>query len=274
MRVWINGAIRTEQEAMVHALDHGLTVGDGVFETMKVVQGRPFALRRHLDRLENSARGLGMPVPDRDVVDRAVRETLAANPDGTVGRLRITVTTGMAPLGSERGSSTLTIMVAVGPHGSWPETEHVVVVPWTRNERSALTGLKTTSYAENVVALANARSRGATEALFADTKGRLSEGTGSNVFVVVEGRLLTPSLACGCLPGVTRALVLEWLGGEEVELPLSVLHEADEVFLTSSTRDVGPVRSIDAHQVPTAPGPVTRRAMEVFAARSRADLDP
>jgi branched-chain amino acid aminotransferase len=274
VRIWINGAIRAESDATVNALDHGVTVGDGVFETLKVVEGRPFALWRHLARLGTSARGLGMVEPDRDMVHRAVLETLAANAGQDIGRLRITVTTGPAPIGSERGAASPSVMVAVGPPSRWPASEQVVVVPWTRNERSAIAGLKTTSYAENVVALAHAKGRGATEALFADSKGRLSEGTGANVFVVVDGRLLTPSLACGCLPGVTRALVLEWIGGEETELPLSVLHEADEVFLTSSTRDISPVHAVDAHRVPTAPGAVTRRAMEQFAERSRADIDP
>jgi branched-chain amino acid aminotransferase len=274
MKAWVNGSLRSTDQVSISAFDHGFTVGDGVFETLKVVHGVPFALRRHLDRLTTSARGLGLADPDLDTVHRAIREALAANAGSDVGRLRITWTGGPAPLGSERGRSVGTLVVAVGPATQWPETESVVVVPWARNERSPVTGLKTTSYAENVVALAHARERHATEALFADTKGRLSEGTGSNIFVVMDGQLLTPSLACGCLAGVTRALVLEWCGGHEVELPLSALHEADEVFLTSSTRDLIPVGRIDAHAVPKAPGPVTLKARQVFTERSAADLDP
>jgi branched-chain amino acid aminotransferase len=274
MKAWVNGSIRSAGESSISAFDHGLTVGDGVFETLKVVRGVPFALRRHLHRLVTSARGLGLPDPDLDVVRRAIREALAANAGADVGRLRITWTAGPAPLGSERGDAGGTLIVAVGPSTRWPETESVVVVPWARNERSAVTGLKTTSYAENVVALAHARQRQATEALFADTKGRLSEGTGSNVFVVIGGQLMTPSLACGCLPGVTRALVLEWCGGVEAELPLAALHEADEVFLTSSTRDIVPVSRIDAHEVPLAPGSVTAKARQLFGERAAADLDP
>jgi branched-chain amino acid aminotransferase len=274
MRAWVNGTIRDADQALVPALDHGFTVGDGVFETLKVVRGRPFAMTRHLQRLTTSARGLGLPPPELDSVRRAVEETLAANAGPTVGRLRITYTAGPAPLGSDRGQGTPTLIVAVGPPAQWPASETVVVVPWARNERSAITGLKTTSYAENVVALAHARERGASEAIFADSKGRLSEGTGSNVFVVLEGQLHTPSLACGCLPGVTRALVLQWCGGHESELPMSVLHEADEVFLTSSTRDIVPVHRIDAHRVGPSPGPMTSEAIKVFAARSEADVDP
>ena len=99
----------------------------------------------------------------------------------------------------------------------------MVTVPWPRNERGALAGLKTTSYAENVVALAEARRRGGTEAIFANLAGHLCEGTGSNVFYVVDGELRTPTLASGCLAGVTRALVLEWCGGVEVDEPIEVV---------------------------------------------------
>jgi len=147
-------------------------------------------------------------------------------------------------------------------------------VPWPRNERSAVAGLKTTSYAENVVALHEAKRQGAAEALFLDTQGRLSEGTGSNVFVAWNGSLFTPSPASGCLAGITRGLVLEWTGAQEADLDRSVLAEADEVFLTSSTRDVQAVAHVDGRAVPAAPGPLTRAAARAFAERSAADVDP
>jgi branched-chain amino acid aminotransferase len=150
----------------------------------------------------------------------------------------------------------------------------VVTVPWTRNERGALAGLKTTSYGENVVALARAREQGATEALFANTQGRLCEGTGSNVFVVLGGRLLTPPLSSGCLAGITRELVLEWSGAEEADLPLGALAEAEEVFLTSSTRDIQAVQRVDGGDLPAAPGPVTAMAQRIFAERSAEDVNP
>ena len=117
-------------------------------------------------------------------------------------------------------------------------------MPWPRNERGALAGLKTTSYAENVVALAEAKRRGATEAVFANLAGHLCEGTGSNVFYVVDGELRTPTLASGCLAGVTRGLVLEWFGGREVDEPIEVLAEASEIFLASTTRDVQGVDAV------------------------------
>ncbi|GAA2437449.1 aminodeoxychorismate lyase [Streptomyces macrosporus] len=271
-RIWVDGKLRDADGARVSVFDHGLTVGDGVFETAKVVDGRPFALTRHLDRLAASARGLGLPEPDADEVRRACAAVVEANPV-PLGRLRITYTGGLSPLGSDRGDAPPTLVVAVGEIKRRPDTTAVITVPWVRNERGALTGLKTTSYAENVVALARAHRQGASEALFANTVGRLCEGTGTNVFVVLDGELHTPPLDSGCLAGITRALVLEWLGAKETDLPLDVLTRAEEVFLTSSTRDVQAVHRIDDRELP-APGPVTTEAMRVFAERSAADVDP
>ncbi|MBF9068627.1 aminotransferase class IV [Streptacidiphilus fuscans] len=273
MQIWVNGRLQDAEEATVSVLDHGMTVGDGVFETVKTTDGRPFALRRHIDRLERSARGLGLPAPDRAEVERACAAVLEANPT-ELGRLRITYTGGLAPLGSERGEAASTLVVALGPTVRRTGATAVVTVPWRRNEHGATAGLKTTSYAENVVALARAHQHDAGEALLANTAGRLCEGTASNVFVVVGGRLLTPPLSSGCLAGITRALVLEWTDAEEADLPYEVLQEAEEVFLTGTLRDVQGVSRVDERELPGAPGPVTAKVSEIFAARAAADLEP
>ncbi|GAA2501162.1 aminodeoxychorismate lyase [Streptomyces gobitricini] len=267
MKLWVNGGLFDADAARVSVLDHGLTVGDGVFETLKSVDGRPFAMEPHLDRLTRSARGLGLPDPDLDEVRRACAAVLEANPM-PLGRLRITYTGGLSPLGSDRGDAGPTLVVALGETTRRPDTTAVITVPWTRNERSALAGLKTTSYAENVVALAAAHERGASEALFANTVGRLCEGTGSNVFVVLDGRLYTPPLTSGCLAGITRALTVEWTGAQETELPMDVLERADEIFLTSTLRDVQAVHRVDGRELPGAPGPVTAKTMRIFAERA------
>lgn len=273
MKLWVNGGLRDADEARVSVLDHGLTVGDGVFETLKAVHGQPFALTRHLDRLTRSALGLGLPEPDLDEVRRACDAVVAANPM-ELGRLRITYTGGVSPLGSDRGDAGPTLVVALGESVRRPDTTAVVTVPWTRNERSALTGLKTTSYAENVVALARARERGGSEALFANTVGRLCEGTGSNVFVVLDGELHTPPVSSGCLAGITRALTVEWTGARETDLAFEVLELAEEIFLTSTLRDVQAVGLVDGRRMPGAPGPVTAKAMRIFEERAAADPDP
>jgi len=277
VRVWVNGEQVDPAAPSITALDHGVTVGDAVFETCRVVDGVPFARNRHAVRLDRSLAGLGLPAADHAVIDAGIKSVLAGDPIA-FGRLRYTVTSGAGPLGSDRGTSPLTYIVTAGPQGPNPDTAKLVVVPWTRNERSATAGLKTTSYAENVVALAFAKNHGGVEALFANTAGNLCECTGSNVFVVVDGEILTPDLASGPLAGVTRELVIEWCRQEGLTvraepLPMSILKQAAEVFITSSTKDVMAVHAVDDWLF-AAPGPVTARAAEVFARLSIERLNP
>lgn len=283
--IWSGGRLRDEDEAVVTAVDHGLTVGDGVFETCAVHRGHAFALTRHLRRLERSATGLGLAPPDQDEIRAGVDAVLAAGGDA-VGRVRITVTAGPGPMASNRhpaGTHRQTVVVVAGP-ATRAATSRVARVPWVRNERSAVAGLKTTSYAENVVALAAAVDRGADEALLANTVGDLCEGTGSNVVVERDGQLLTPPLSSGCLAGISRELLLEWgrdaglpvRESEPGELPFTVLDDvvAGRAFLalTSSIRDVQPVVAVDDTEITV--GPLTREAEALFGARMGDDLDP
>jgi branched-chain amino acid aminotransferase len=277
VRVWLRGQVMSADEARVAATDHGLTVGDGVFETCKIVDGRTFALGRHLRRLARSARMLRLECPERDVVRAAVDELLAATGPLSLGRLRVTVTGGPGPLGSDRGTAALTLILAVTSASPWPDRISVVTVPWRRNERSAVAGAKTTSYAENVVALQAAHDRGAHEALMANTGGMLCEGTGSNVVVERGGMLVTPPLSSGCLAGITRELLLEWAADDglpvvEDDVTLDDLAAAPEVLLTSSTRDVQHVSEVDGRPVPGTP--LGRAAYQLFARRAAQKVDP
>ena len=272
--VWINGTLVPDDEARISIFDHGLVTGDGVFETIKVVSGAPFALSRHLARLARSATGLGLSTPDLEQIRAGAMAVIDSSSKPELARMRITVTGGIAPLGSERGGSPLTAIVAMAEAKAPTPWVDVVTVPWPRNERGALSGLKTTSYGENVRALAYANEHGGSEAIFANTAGNLCEGTGTDVFIVSEGRLITPPLSAGCLAGVTRALVIEWAGASEQDVPLSALADADEAFLTGTTRDVQPIRCVDGQALSAVPGPVTRKAAEVFAMRAAETPDP
>ncbi len=269
---WADGGIVAAGAAAVSPVDHAVIVGDGVFETLKGVNGVPFALTRHLGRLKRSADGLGLPEPDDALVRTAVAETLTADPEA--GRLRITWSSGPGPLGSDRGGGPGTLLVASSPGTVWPEAVQVHLCEWTRNERGALTGLKTTSYAENVRALEAAHQRGASEALLANTQGRLCEGTGTNVFLVVDGVLVTPPLSSGCLAGITRDLVLELAEVVERDVDPGEFAVASEAFLTSSTREVGAISAVDDTVLPEAPGPVTAGLVAAFAALVAAKPDP
>lgn len=273
MHVWLNGRLLQDPQApAIGVTDHGLTVGDGVFEAIKVVDGTPYALTRHLDRLTRSAASLGLPEPDHGVLRTALAETLAQE-HLPLGRIRLTYTGGPAPLGSGRGDAAPTVVVVAEPMDPTPATTAAVRVPWPRNERGVLAGVKTTSYAENVVALAEAARHGASEAIFANLAGHLCEGTGSNVGYVIGGEVRTPTLSAGCLAGVTRALLMEWTEVVEVDEPIEVLDAADEIFLLSTTRDVQGVHRLDSRDL-DAPGPVTRGLMELWETKEADQPDP
>ncbi|KAA1399209.1 aminotransferase class IV [Aeromicrobium ginsengisoli] len=277
MKTWLNGDLLQSPEApSISALDHGIIVGDGVFETIKIEDGQPFALTRHLDRLVRSAEGLGIGKPDVGAIREGVAATME-NQDLVFGRIRVTVTSGPGPLGSPRGSTGLTQVVITEPCERPPSVSAIVTVRWPRNERGALAGLKTTSYAENALMVEHALARGASEAVMPNTAGMLCEGTGSNIFYVVGEQLITPTLQAGPLAGVTRALVLEWCAAEldvvERDAPIEVLQTADEVILVGTTRDVQAISRVDGRDV-AAPGPITRKAQEIWARESVKDVDP
>jgi branched-chain amino acid aminotransferase len=278
VKLWVNGVLDDADRLRVSPLDHGLLVGDGVFETLRVYDGAPFAWRRHLERLAHSAGGIGLPTPPVEALREAADAVLAAN-DLREARLRITVTGGEAPLGSERGEAPVTVIVAASELTPPPDVADVVTVPWARNEHGAITGLKTISYAENVRALAYAREHGAGEAVFPNTRGDLCEATGSNVFLVLADVLHTPPGETGCLLGVTRALVIELAAElgipvEEAALPLDALHRADEAFLSSTTREVQAIGKVDGQPLATAPGPMTQRLARAFSELVARNNDP
>ena len=276
--VWVNGRMVEPDQPHLRADDHGVTVGDGVFETLLVVRrddgATAFAVRRHLKRLRRSAGVLRFECPySDDDLRAAIDQCLDAAPGA--GVVRITATSGGGPLGSGRsGARGSAIVVAGNRPPDYPPGTAVAVVPFVRNERGAMAGVKTTSYAENVLALDIARERGASEAIFADTRGRVSEGTGSNIFWSDGERLHTPPLDTGCLAGVTRALLLEQLDIAETHLPVKDLPGVPEAFLASSTRTVQSIARIDGTQLPVVDGPLTAAAAKAMAELIAAEIDP
>ena len=248
-------------------------MGDGVFESVRITAGQAFALGRHLARLSRSAEALGLDLPAVAELRRAVTDVLAAT-GITEGRLRITATSGPGGFSSVRPAGPATVVVAAEEAPPWSPHVAIVTVPWPRNERGAAAGVKTISYAENVVALRRAHAAGAGEAIFANTRGELCEGTGTNVFLVLEGRLVTPPLSSGCLAGVTRQLALEISDATEETVPLSALASADEAFLTSTTRNVHPISAVDGAALPACPGSATRAARRAFRELEAENLDP
>lgn len=254
--IWLNGEFLSESEAKVTAQDSGLLVGDGVFETLRAWRGLPYALSRHFERLCAGAARFGLDVPSKEMLKEAL--TRIATPDAQ--RLRITLT----------GGGNCIVSAAPLPDYSAPAA--IVISKYTINERSPLAGIKSTSYAANLIALAEAKRAGASEALMANTSGHLCEGTTSNVFCVAKDRrILTPPLSSGCLPGITRALVIELcqkhdLPCEERDIHMDEIPAFSEIFLTSSLRDIQPSG--------TGENPVASYLQPLLAAWRDQEIDP
>lgn len=272
VRIWVDGK-RVDDALALSAIDHGVTVGDGAFETAKIEDNRIFALEAHHDRMDRTLSGLGLPKLDRD----RVNEGIAAVMDEPLefARLRYTITGGVGPLGSDRGDAPQTYIVTAGEVPRASATTKIATVRWSRNENSAVAGLKTTSYAENVVALKAAKEQGASEAIFANTLGNLCEGTGSNIFVVTDGIVYTPPLEDGPLAGITRAYTMAWareagIDVREESISFETLTTCDEIFITSSTRDVQGVHTVNDRELTDegVRGEITQHIADVFAQRS------
>ncbi len=280
--VWMDGDLYPADEPLLSVSNHGVTVGDGVFETLAVKDGEAFALTRHLARLQFSLDRMGMQPVETATVRQAVHQVINENP-ADVARLRITVISGAGPMSSVRGGHKPNVIIWGGP-GSAPTRCRAVRSPWRRNERSAIAGVKSTSYAENVVMAQFAAKQGADEALMSNTYGYLCEGTGSNVFIERRGQIVTPPLSSGCLAGITRGLVLEWgaRAGMPVrvaapgELEMSVLDEVrrGDAFaaVSSSTRGLAPVVWLDG--VDVNEGPLLRRVADLYDSHAALEHDP
>lgn len=250
---WLDGHLTSAP--LVDAENRGLLVGMGVFETLRVLDSHPEHLDRHIRRLIDSAHRIGIPLADPHSLRAATAELISANQDiAGSARLRITVT-------EQRGIGS--ILISMGELEPWSETTSCVVSPWIRNERSLLSGIKSTSYAENVLALNWAKSAGYSEAIFFNSMGYLAEGATTNIFIVVNGEVLTPSSSSGLLPGVIRGVILDANLAKEADLRAKHLEVAEEIFLTSSTRGVHPVERIN-DRIFESVGMATRRIIDEF----------
>jgi len=256
-----NGVLCHAPEARVPVTDRAIRWGQGVFETLAAYDGRPFLTESHLKRLRQAAGILDLHCPCDTILIEAMDFVLQSSGLDVAGssRLRLTLTSPTETQGNPPSGPLESWFVESSPLPNHPERAAVITIPFVRNDRSALTGLKTINYGENVIALKLARESGADEALFANTRDLLCEGTWSNVFVYHEGTYLTPPLSSGCLPGVTRALVLDLcrdlgITVREVDFPMGRLAEIEGAFLTSSLREIQVISSLDGRPLNDPPG--------------------
>ena len=273
--VFVNGQVTPDSSPSLSARDRGFTLADGLFETMRARNGVVFRLDRHLARLADGLRTMGIPVP-QDLhrwIDEAIATAGAANVS-----VRLTVTRGTGPGGLPPPADPIpTTVITVAPMPALhPDTYRkglrAVIASGRRNPRAMTAGLKTLSYTDSVLAWIEAQRAGADEALLLDTDGHCSEATASNLFVLSDGVLRTPPVSCAALPGITRSSVLEIAAAlnvparEEI-IAADELATADEAFLTSSLRGIAPLQTVNGHPIGTgAPGFLTGRIAAAYVA--------
>jgi branched-chain amino acid aminotransferase len=242
---WWNGRLAPIEEVRIDPGDPGFLMGDGLFETLRVDDGRPRDVDAHLDRLLAGLNRIGIHLPeDRTILSRAVASVAEAAPR-PVARMRITVTRNRTRL--------IAAAPYTPPSGSVPVIAAVLLPePWI-DSRSPLAGLKSLSYQANRLALARAEAAGAFEALLLNERGRLAEGSRTNLILALPGGLFTPPVEDGCLPGTVRRRLLELGLVTERSLGLNELRAAREVLLTNSLIGVLPVGRIDGKEIPVGP---------------------
>jgi branched-chain amino acid aminotransferase len=273
----VNGNVVPAEEARVSVLDNGFTFGDAVYETLRTYAGRPFHLDRHLQRLRASAARLGFEAPFGDEVFARRLDELLARAGNEESYIRIILTRGEGDISYrfDRVKGPTLVMV-VKPFQAPPERDYaegipVVIASVRRNHPRALDpAIKSNNLLNNILAVREGQAQGAAEAILLNDLGEVAEGASSNVFVVKRGRVSTPPLEAGILSGITRRLVLDLcreLGvpAREETLLVADLFAADEVFITSTTKEAAPVRTIDGKPVASGrPGPVHRRILQAY----------
>lgn len=287
MKVYVDGQYCDEKNAKVSVLDHGLLYGDGVFEGIRAYNGRVFKLKEHIDRLYDSAKAILLEIPmGHAEMMRAVVETCRQNTLRD-GYIRLVVTRGVGTLGlnPNRCKNPSVIIIAdkiqLYPQELYDKGMAIVTVPTTRNLSNALNpAIKSLNYLNNVLAKIEANLAGVEEALMLNAEGFVAECTGDNIFIIKDGRLLTPPLSAGALYGITRGTVMDLareagIAVSEPNLTRYDLYIADECFLTGTGAEIIPVTKIDGRVVGNGkPGPATRSLVAKYHALTQSSGQP
>ncbi|WGF89628.1 aminotransferase class IV [Marinivivus vitaminiproducens] len=260
MKVWLNGVIQEARRARIAPDDRGLLLADGIYETLRAQAGRPLRIAAHLARLRTGADTLGLDLPAVDI-EAAMTALLTANAVSD-GSLRLTLTRGPGPRGvAPPETVTPTLLITCAHVAPSPAPARCMVATITRrNAQSPLSRIKALAAADSVLARIEASRVGADDAILLNTEGSVAEATAANLFAVLDGRLVTPPVADGCLPGVVRADLLRQ-GAVEMSLTQQDLARASEMFLSSALG----LRSI-VHLEGRAGAPLVTDAAERLAA--------
>ncbi len=282
LKVYINGKLYDKEDAKISIFDHGLLYGDGVFEGIRSYGGRVFRLKEHIDRLWNSAKAIVLKIPmTKNEMAKAIEDTLAENGIRD-GYIRAIVTRGCGNLGlgpdecNDPQVIIITDRIALYPDEYYKKGLEIITVSTARNHPAALSPrIKSLNYLNNILAKIEGLQAGCIEALMLNHKGEVAECTGDNIFLVRNGRILTPPNTAGILEGITRNAVIGLArekGIEVAEIPLTKhdVYIADECFLTGTAAEVIPVVKVDSRTIGDgAPGPITRDLMKRFSKLAR-----
>ncbi len=274
-RINLNGDI--QQDAHISVFDHGFLFGDSVYEVVSTHHGRLCFVSEHLHRLRNSASAISLDIPltDEQLI-REIHKTVEAAGNAE-SYIRIVITRGVGEIDIDPETcSNPSVLIYVKPAMKYPQENYtdgikVALVSIKRNPREALNpGIKTGNYLNNILAKMEARKAGAADALMQNPTGQLTECTTSNFFFVRDQRLMTPSLDCGILSGITREVVLRLARengvlAEEGEWPPEILQNVEEAFITGTVKMVMPVTSLDGRPLGNGkPGPITKMMMRLY----------
>ena len=276
-KIYINGKLYDKADAKISVYDHGLLYGDGVFEGIRVYEGKVFRLAEHVERLYDSARSIRLEIPmTREQMAHAVNDTVTANTKRN-GYIRLLVTRGAGYLGLDpRKATNPQIIIIVDDITLYPPELYengmeIATVSTIRNHPNALNPrIKSLNYLNNILAQIEAVQAGCFEALMLNHKGEVAECTGDNIFIVKRGVLKTPPPDAGILEGVTRGAVLELARAAKIPVQETALtrhdvYTANECFLTGTAAEVVPVVKCDGRAIGTGrPGPITRQLRERF----------
>lgn len=282
LKIFIAGKLYDKEDAKISVYDHGLLYGDGVFEGMRSYGGKVFRLSEHLDRLWNSARAIWLEIPmTKEAMAQAVNDTLKVN-NIQDGYIRLVVTRGAGSLGLDPNRTSdpqviiITDHISLYPQEFYEKGLELVTASTIRNHPAALSPrIKSLNYLNNILAKIEGLKAGCVEALMLNHKGEVAECTGDNIFIVLNGELLTPPTDAGILEGITRGAVLEMgraagLTVREIPLTRYDVYIAEECFLTGSAAEVIPVVKVDNRVIGAGvPGPVTKDLIRRFHEMTR-----
>ena len=277
LKVWMNGDLIRSEDAKIGVYDHGLLYGDGVFEGIRAYHGRVFKLERHLARLYASAEAIRLSIPfTAEQLSQAIYQTMGANSQSDA-YIRMVVTRGVGDLGVDPSTSKrptvfiITDKIALYPKQMYEKGMSIITAKTIRTRAQSLNPkVKSLNYLNNILAKIEASDAGASEAVMLNYEGYVAECTGDNIFIVKDGKVLTPPVSAGILEGITRDTVMalaaeQGLAVEESQLRPDDIYAADECFLTGTAAEVVPVTKVDDKVIGTGtPGPITKRLIESF----------